>query len=471
MILGSLKKFKKRSPEVLKPRSEDTRRASGNTTRNDLFPPFLIIEAQTQVIEQVAARSGMDSKMAELLSFKHNIGISAMVIENKVKTLTITTFLFQPSKSSVPLHSGTIMSSSPHSTVVPSDSDNENTFSSTNILNYFPASPGNISPNSSDDFTKYLLDILLFPPLHDDPYIQAYDVIPPSQVIIALPAIVPPPMSDSQSFFPPNEISSPEGAKTPVESPNPMSTSLLVGSSSSVRSTTSPSDYLSLMGLSSQIMAPKKTSTSATLTMTQAALRQLIADSVAAALEAQAADMANTDNTNKNIGTSRNPNRRQDKKYHGNLPLCTRCTLNHTGICTVKCRTCNKVGHLTRNCKSKGQAMGSNLLLVFVTCHACGEKGHYKSQCSKIDNSTFHVSKKSLCDESLIIPKKEIWLDDKLNYVEESVEIMDREVKQLRRRCIPIVKVRWNSEFTWEREDQIRAKYPHLFSNITLSLN
>ncbi|GJW36422.1 hypothetical protein Tco_0059342 [Tanacetum coccineum] len=125
-----------------------------------------------------------------------------------------------------------------------STSDNENTFSSTNILNYFPASPGNISPNSSDDFTKYLLDILLFPPLHDDPYIQAYDVIPPSQVIIALPAIVTPSMSDSQDFFPPKEISSPEGAKTPVKSPNPMSTSSSVGSSSPVRSTTSPLNYL-----------------------------------------------------------------------------------------------------------------------------------------------------------------------------------------------------------------------------------
>ncbi|GKA04599.1 hypothetical protein Tco_0683719 [Tanacetum coccineum] len=70
MILGSLKKFKKQSPEELKPRSKDTRRRSGNTTRNDPFPPLLIIEAQTQVIEQVAARSGMDSKMVELLSFK-----------------------------------------------------------------------------------------------------------------------------------------------------------------------------------------------------------------------------------------------------------------------------------------------------------------------------------------------------------------------------------------------------------------
>ncbi|GKC49647.1 hypothetical protein Tco_1072392 [Tanacetum coccineum] len=83
---------------------------------------------------------------------------------------------------------------------------------------------------------------------------------------------------------------------------------------------------------------------------------------------------------------------------------------------------------------------------------------HGKQCSSKTDNGTSHVSKKSLCDESLIIPKKEIWLDDKLNYMEESVEIRDREVKQLRRRCIPIVKVRWNSEFTWEREDQIRTK-------------
>ncbi|GJT61890.1 putative reverse transcriptase domain-containing protein [Tanacetum coccineum] len=143
---------------------------------------------------------------------------------------------------------------------------------------------------------------------------------------------------------------------------------------------------------------------------------------------------------------------------------------NLTGTPVVKTGN-NKDRVYQLNCRSKGPATGSNLLSVSVTCHACGEKGHYKSQCSKIDNSTFHVSKKNLCDESLIIPKKEIWLDDKLNYVEESVEIMDREVKQLRRRCIPIVKVRWNSEFTWEREDQIHAKYPHLFSNIIVSLN
>ncbi|GJV05826.1 reverse transcriptase domain-containing protein [Tanacetum coccineum] len=92
-------------------------------------------------------------------------------------------------------------------------------------------------------------------------------------------------------------------------------------------------------------------------------------------------------------------------------------------------------------------------------------------------HSTFHVSnlKKCLSDESLIIPMKELRLDDKLNFVEEPMEIMDQEVKQLKRSRIAIVKVRWNSkrgpEFTWERKDQICAKYPHLFSNINPTSN
>ncbi|GKF52242.1 hypothetical protein Tco_0148709 [Tanacetum coccineum] len=88
-------------------------------------------------------------------------------------------------------------------------------------------------------------------------------------------------------------------------------------------------------------------------------------------------------------------------------------------------------------------------------------------------HNTFHVSnlKKCLSDESLIIPMKEL----QLNFVEEPVEIMDREIKQLKQSRIPIVKVGWNSkrgpEFTWECEDEIRAKYPHLFSNITSKSN
>ncbi|GKC65079.1 putative reverse transcriptase domain-containing protein [Tanacetum coccineum] len=77
----------------------------------------------------------------------------------------------------------------------------------------------------------------------------------------------------------------------------------------------------------------------------------------------------------------------ENSRYAGNLPLCRRCVLHHTGPCTVKCNTCNKVGHLTKNCRNKGPATGSNLLPVTVTCHACGEKGHYANQCRKTTNN------------------------------------------------------------------------------------
>ncbi|GJY62097.1 putative reverse transcriptase domain-containing protein [Tanacetum coccineum] len=89
---------------------------------------------------------------------------------------------------------------------------------------------------------------------------------------------------------------------------------------------------------------------------------------------------------------------------------------------------------------------------------------------SRVHN-VFHVCnlKKCLSDDTLVIPLEEIQLDDKLNFVKELVEIMDREVKQLKRSRIPIIKVRWNArrgpEYTWEREDQFREKYPHLFTN------
>ncbi|GJX45113.1 putative reverse transcriptase domain-containing protein [Tanacetum coccineum] len=74
--------------------------------------------------------------------------------------------------------------------------------------------------------------------------------------------------------------------------------------------------------------------------------------------------------------------------------------------------------------------------------------------------------KKCLPNESLVIPLDEIQVDDKLHFIEELMEIIDRKIKQVKRSRM-IIKVQWNSrrgpEFTWEHKDQFRDKYPYLF--------
>ncbi|GKE28409.1 hypothetical protein Tco_1443793 [Tanacetum coccineum] len=71
-------------------------------------------------------------------------------------------------------------------------------------------------------------------------------------------------------------------------------------------------------------------------------------------------------------------------------------------------------------------------------------------------------------NKPLAVPLDGHHFDDKLHFVEELVEIKDHKVKRLKRSRILIFKVLWNSrrgpEFTWEREDQFRKKYAHLFT-------
>ncbi|GKE52584.1 reverse transcriptase domain-containing protein, partial [Tanacetum coccineum] len=79
-------------------------------------------------------------------------------------------------------------------------------------------------------------------------------------------------------------------------------------------------------------------------------------------------------------------------------------------------------------------------------------------------HDTFHVSnlKKCLAESDVQVPLEEIEIDENLRFVEEPIEIVERDVKKLKRRRIPLVKVRWNSrqgaEYTWEREDQFKTK-------------
>ncbi|GJR02587.1 putative reverse transcriptase domain-containing protein [Tanacetum coccineum] len=260
-------------------------------------------------------------------------------------------------------------------------------------LDYVPALPGKTYSSSSNSFgvvPKASPTLLFF---HDDPYMKVLQAFYAKESPIPPPTIVPP----------------------------------------------------------SLIMPPKRTSTSEAPTMTQAAIKKLVADSVTAALEAQAATMASTSNPNRNTRPTGTPFERtksifshskcteenkvtfatgtltddalswwnayaqpmgvdqanqftwtelkrlltnkqeavkayaatptENSRYVGNLPLCRKCNLHHIEPCTVKCNTCNKVGHLTKNYRNKRPTTRSNQLPVTVICHACGEKGHYTNQC------------------------------------------------------------------------------------------
>ncbi|GKB34281.1 hypothetical protein Tco_0879223 [Tanacetum coccineum] len=251
------------------------------------------------------------------------------------------------------------MSSSTHPIIILFDSNVEDAFSSINTPdytpaspNYFPASPGNTFSDPSKDLSKDLLTSLTISPFHDDPYMklmQAYNAtsnespIPLPRAPIAPPTVLPLSLVSHKTHLEGHE----EQIETILNHLDELSlerikhmedkieglgyyaslttrlsrTFVSVGSSSLVRSTTPPDypfDESIFVELDNSLwiiprplgsepvpeepnkMAPKRTSTSATPAMTQAAIKKLVADCVAVALEAQAATMTNTDNTNRN---------------------------------------------------------------------------------------------------------------------------------------------------------------------------
>ncbi|GJY99521.1 putative reverse transcriptase domain-containing protein [Tanacetum coccineum] len=89
-----------------------------------------------------------------------------------------------------------------------------------------------------------------------------------------------------------------------------------------------------------------------------------------------------------NVARAYTAGNNEKKPYNGLLPLCNKCKLHHEGPCTVRCGKCNKVGHLTQDCKvtisttltQRGQVVNQRV----VTCYECGGQGHYQSDCPKL---------------------------------------------------------------------------------------
>nr|GEX03240.1 hypothetical protein [Tanacetum cinerariifolium] len=183
-----------------------------------------------------------------------------------------------------------------------------------NFPNYTTASPGNISPDPSDNLSKYLFASLSISPFHD---MKAYNVVankPPISLqypitpsTILTPSLVLPPsvLFDLRYFFVPEELLPPNKQ---IHTP---SSSLTVLSNSSRKQ-------------ACILMPPKRTSTSKASAMTHAAIRKLVVDSVATALEAQAATMASPNNPNRNFGPRKTPVARKSNRAGNETQFCTK---------------------------------------------------------------------------------------------------------------------------------------------------
>ncbi|GJU06804.1 reverse transcriptase domain-containing protein, partial [Tanacetum coccineum] len=98
------------------------------------------------------------------------------------------------------------------------------------------------------------------------------------------------------------------------------------------------------------------------------------------------------ENRRRNTGRAYTAGSGDKKSYAGSKPLCPKCNFNHNGTCAPKCYKCNKFGHLGRNCRSSesvnpGSNQRGNETGQGPTCFECGVRGHFKTDCPKLNNN------------------------------------------------------------------------------------
>ncbi|GKB94876.1 putative reverse transcriptase domain-containing protein [Tanacetum coccineum] len=97
-------------------------------------------------------------------------------------------------------------------------------------------------------------------------------------------------------------------------------------------------------------------------------------------------------NKRQNTGKAYTVGPSEKSEYGGSLPKCSKYNYHHNGSCAPKCRKCNKVGHLARDCRSSGNAnAGNNQRATRANqkgtgCYECGAQGHFKRECPKLKN-------------------------------------------------------------------------------------